>query len=92
MLGVINLYVKHGHERNRAEENFLTAVANVLAGIVKRKRAEEALSKSEERFDLAVRGTDAGIWDWDLRDQSSLLLAPLEEHAGIRGPRDKEPF
>lgn len=25
------------------------------------------MSKSEERFQLAIRGTDAGIWDWDLR-------------------------
>ncbi|MHB9067966.1 MAG: PAS domain S-box protein [Pirellulaceae bacterium] len=66
LFGVINLYVEHGHERKAAEEIFLMAVANVLAGIVERKRAEEALSKSEERFDLAVQGTDAGIWDWDL--------------------------
>ena len=66
MFGVINLYVTHEHERNGAEEDFLTAVANVLAGIVERKRADEALSKSEERFGLAVQGTDAGIWDWDL--------------------------
>jgi len=66
VLGVIDLYVKHGHESNPAEGSFLTAVAQVLAGIVKRRRAEEALGKSEERFDLAVRGTDAGIWDRDL--------------------------
>ena len=69
MFGVINLYVKHGHERNDAEEDFLTAVANVLAGIVGCKQAEAALSKSEERFDLAVQGTDAGIWDWDSTNQ-----------------------
>lgn len=64
--GVINLYVQEGHVRRTEDENFLSSVARVLAGIINRKEAEEALRQSEERFDLAVRGTDAGIWDWDL--------------------------
>ena len=66
LIGVLNLYLKDGHRQTPHEERFLAAVANVLAGIVQRKRAEESLRKSEERFALAVKGTDAGIWDWDL--------------------------
>ncbi|MEB3830361.1 response regulator [Phormidium sp. CCY1219] len=38
-----------------------------LIDISVRKAAETALRDSEERFNLAVSGTNDGIWDWDLK-------------------------
>ena len=51
-IGVIILYMREGHRRDEREEEFLTAIANTLAGIIKRKQAEEALE--QERNALAA--------------------------------------
>jgi diguanylate cyclase (GGDEF)-like protein/PAS domain S-box-containing protein len=44
------------------------AVRTVLQAhdVSERRRAEDTLRRSEERYALAARGADDGIWDWDL--------------------------
>jgi PAS domain S-box-containing protein len=34
--------------------------------VTERKQAEDELKHSEERFNLAISGTGAGLWDWDI--------------------------
>jgi diguanylate cyclase (GGDEF)-like protein/PAS domain S-box-containing protein len=43
--------------------------------ITERWRAEEALRDSEERYALAVRGTNDGIWDWSVKEER-IYLSP----------------
>ena len=35
--------------------------------LVERRHIEAALRESRERLELATKGADAGVWDWDLR-------------------------
>ncbi|HBU69984.1 MAG TPA: hypothetical protein DEE98_06315 [Elusimicrobia bacterium] len=48
MLGVINLYLAHGYKYNENDIAFLTAIANTLAGVIERKKTEEALKQRLE--------------------------------------------
>jgi two-component system, NarL family, sensor histidine kinase UhpB len=50
----------------RDDSGKVTTLVAMVQDITARKKAEEALRTSEERFDLAVRGSNEGIWDWNL--------------------------
>jgi PAS domain S-box-containing protein len=52
------------------------------AEITEHRRTEEALRVSEERFTLAVKGANDGIWDWDIANNSLYWSPRMKELLG----------
>lgn len=58
-----------------------------LIDITERKRTQEALRRSEQRYALVVRGANDGIWDWDLATDA-VYFSP--RYKAILGYNDRE--
>lgn len=83
-LGGINLYVRDGHIRLRGEEEFLNAAANTLAGIIKRKRAEEAFARSVYQNRLILEAVGDGIYGVDTSGNTSFVNPAAVNITGFR--------
>jgi PAS domain S-box-containing protein len=66
----------------RDKNGHVVKLFGTVQDITDRKRAEEALRASEERFALAVQGTNDGIWDWDIQHNSLYWSPRMKELLG----------
>jgi diguanylate cyclase (GGDEF)-like protein/PAS domain S-box-containing protein len=60
------------------------AIARDITG---KRMAESALREAEERYALAVRGSNNGIWDWDLRTDFVYFAPRWRQMFGV-GPEE----
>ncbi|WNG32586.1 PAS domain-containing protein [Archangium violaceum] len=60
-------------------------------GELRRKRTEEALRKSEERYELALRATSDAIWDWDMETDTLLWRGGAVEQVFGYSPEELGP-
>ncbi|MCT7991281.1 PAS domain S-box protein [Laspinema olomoucense] len=71
----------------------LSETLNSLQGeIAERQKTEAALRRSEERWQLAIKGTSDGIWDWDLKSDRVFLSARGQEMLGYESQDQFHPF
>ena len=58
-------------------------IVAVYSDVTDLKRAEQALNASVERYDLAMRGANDGLWDWDAPTDRLHISPRFKELSGL---------
>ncbi|HUX90394.1 MAG TPA: EAL domain-containing protein [Gallionellaceae bacterium] len=69
VVGVMVLYLKHGHIQQDREFEFLGSVANTLAGMINHRMMQDELLESRARLTQTQRFAHLGGWEWNIGDR-----------------------
>ena len=90
----------------RPEMVIIPKLINVLAAIVviilllkrwlpkeqlEQEKSEEALAESEMRWQFAVDGSELGLWDWDIINETYYRSKAIEHFFGEKTPKNLSP-
>ena len=75
-----------------ASDGSLIGILGVSRNITKRKEAEDQIHKLKEQFELAIEGSNDGIWDWDLITNELFLSKRWKEMLGYEDHELKNEF
>ncbi len=67
----------------RSDTGEVTGILGVARDITENKRLDEALRATEERWQLAVRSSNDGIWDWDIQAGTVFFSPRWKEMRGF---------
>ena len=66
----------------RDAEQSARRILGTFSDVQDQRRAEVALREAEQRWQYALEGSDAGVWDWDLRSGKIYRSARWHEQLG----------
>ncbi|MGE4519546.1 MAG: PAS domain S-box protein [Desulfobacteraceae bacterium] len=75
-------WVKDYHDYTQVEINLLYLFAEILVNTKARIESEILLAEKQERLDLALKGTNAGLWDWYIQSGNAVFDKRWAEIAG----------